>query len=257
MAPAWQAQLLRSLIERGEFARAHALWLRISGLRTAPAGIFNPAIRQAGRAAALQLDLRRRRFRLCRARPGRQPAGHLLWPRQCPVRKPDLAPRARAPMSSGCASCAPATARASSGLAWTVACSRRAERLSCSICRSATIEGCRAPDLRALHGPRRLFVADDPSDRDARANMRLRNRSRSTTCNWFGRHHDDEPPLARRSRALVPARLPVAWGKHARPRGRTWRSSSARSRSSPGPPCPRRGCSRACRGATWCACALR
>lgn len=42
VAPAWQAQLLHSLIERGEFARARALWLRISGLRTAPAGIFNP-----------------------------------------------------------------------------------------------------------------------------------------------------------------------------------------------------------------------
>ncbi len=40
--PAWQAQLLRSLIERGEFLRAHALWLRISGQRTAPTGIFNP-----------------------------------------------------------------------------------------------------------------------------------------------------------------------------------------------------------------------
>lgn len=40
--PAWQAQLLRSLIERGDVARAHALWLRISGLRTAPKGIFNP-----------------------------------------------------------------------------------------------------------------------------------------------------------------------------------------------------------------------
>lgn len=42
VAPAWQARLLRSLIDRGEYARAHALWMRISGLRTAPAGIFNP-----------------------------------------------------------------------------------------------------------------------------------------------------------------------------------------------------------------------
>ena len=42
VAPVWQTQLLRSLIDRGEFGRARALWLRISGLRTAPAGIFNP-----------------------------------------------------------------------------------------------------------------------------------------------------------------------------------------------------------------------
>ena len=42
VAPVWQGQLLRALIERGDFSRAHALWLRISGLRTAPAGLFNP-----------------------------------------------------------------------------------------------------------------------------------------------------------------------------------------------------------------------
>ena len=42
VAPAWQVQLLRSLIDQGEVARAYALWLRISGLRTASAGIFNP-----------------------------------------------------------------------------------------------------------------------------------------------------------------------------------------------------------------------
>ena len=41
-APAWQRQLLGALIERGELARAHGLWLRISGLSAAPAGIFNP-----------------------------------------------------------------------------------------------------------------------------------------------------------------------------------------------------------------------
>lgn len=40
--PAWQTQLLHALIERGEYAKAHALWLRISGLRAGPAGIFNP-----------------------------------------------------------------------------------------------------------------------------------------------------------------------------------------------------------------------
>lgn len=41
-APAWQGQLLRSLIDRGQFARAQALWRRISGLSAAPAGLFNP-----------------------------------------------------------------------------------------------------------------------------------------------------------------------------------------------------------------------
>jgi len=41
-APLWQSQLLRALIERGELERSRDLWLRISGLRAAPAGIFNP-----------------------------------------------------------------------------------------------------------------------------------------------------------------------------------------------------------------------
>lgn len=38
----WQANLLHALVERGEVSRAHALWSRISGLRSAPQGIFNP-----------------------------------------------------------------------------------------------------------------------------------------------------------------------------------------------------------------------
>ena len=42
VTPGWQAQLLRALVERGDLKRAQALWLRISGLRTAPTGIFNP-----------------------------------------------------------------------------------------------------------------------------------------------------------------------------------------------------------------------
>lgn len=41
-APAWQAELLRSLVERGDYDQAHALWRRISGINHAPAGIFNP-----------------------------------------------------------------------------------------------------------------------------------------------------------------------------------------------------------------------
>lgn len=40
--PGWQGQLLRALIERGDVVRARALWLRISGLATAPTGVFNP-----------------------------------------------------------------------------------------------------------------------------------------------------------------------------------------------------------------------
>jgi len=42
VASLWQAQLLSTLINLGDFARARTLWLRISGLRAAPAGIFNP-----------------------------------------------------------------------------------------------------------------------------------------------------------------------------------------------------------------------
>ncbi|MDQ3078833.1 MAG: hypothetical protein M3R03_02405, partial [Pseudomonadota bacterium] len=41
-APVWQALLLRSLVEKGEFARARDFWVRISKLGSAPAGIFNP-----------------------------------------------------------------------------------------------------------------------------------------------------------------------------------------------------------------------
>lgn len=43
VAPDWQPQLLRALIERGEFAKAYTLWLNISRLRAGPAGIFNPS----------------------------------------------------------------------------------------------------------------------------------------------------------------------------------------------------------------------
>jgi tetratricopeptide (TPR) repeat protein len=41
-APAWQALLLHSLVEKGDYARAHAFWRRISKVGSAPAGIFNP-----------------------------------------------------------------------------------------------------------------------------------------------------------------------------------------------------------------------
>lgn len=41
-APGWQAVLLRSLVEKGEFARARDFWVRVSKLGSAPAGIFNP-----------------------------------------------------------------------------------------------------------------------------------------------------------------------------------------------------------------------
>lgn len=40
--PARQTQLLRSLIERGDYAKAHSLWREISGLRAGSPGLFNP-----------------------------------------------------------------------------------------------------------------------------------------------------------------------------------------------------------------------
>ncbi len=40
--PGWQERLLTVLVERGDFTRARALWLRISGLPKPPTGIFNP-----------------------------------------------------------------------------------------------------------------------------------------------------------------------------------------------------------------------
>lgn len=42
VAPNWQAILLTSLVERGDYPTARALWLRISGLQVTPAGLFNP-----------------------------------------------------------------------------------------------------------------------------------------------------------------------------------------------------------------------
>jgi len=45
---AWQIQLLRSLIERGEFAEAHSLWLRMSGVRNSPKDLFNPQFAKLG-----------------------------------------------------------------------------------------------------------------------------------------------------------------------------------------------------------------
>jgi hypothetical protein len=41
-APAWQAQLLASLIKSGDYRQARALWLRISGVRGGAPGLFNP-----------------------------------------------------------------------------------------------------------------------------------------------------------------------------------------------------------------------
>ena len=40
--PDWQARLVASLIERGDYAEARALWLRMSGLRVGTDGLFNP-----------------------------------------------------------------------------------------------------------------------------------------------------------------------------------------------------------------------
>ena len=51
MAPGWQGQLLRALVDRGDLPRARALWLQISGLRAAPTGIFNPQFAKLGAPA--------------------------------------------------------------------------------------------------------------------------------------------------------------------------------------------------------------
>jgi hypothetical protein len=40
--PAWQTQLLSSLIEQRNYVEAHSLWRRMSGLRGGMAGLFNP-----------------------------------------------------------------------------------------------------------------------------------------------------------------------------------------------------------------------
>jgi hypothetical protein len=41
-APTWQAPLIAALLAKEDFARAHALWARIAGLRQPPSGLFNP-----------------------------------------------------------------------------------------------------------------------------------------------------------------------------------------------------------------------
>lgn len=42
VAPAWQGALLKSLVARGDFAQAHALWSRFSGVHPGRTGLFNP-----------------------------------------------------------------------------------------------------------------------------------------------------------------------------------------------------------------------
>ena len=46
-APQWQSKLLRKLVEQGEFARAHAVWAKLSGLAVKQSrGLFNPEFRR-------------------------------------------------------------------------------------------------------------------------------------------------------------------------------------------------------------------
>lgn len=41
-APLWQAELIKSMVARGEFVRAHRFWLRLSGLSDNQPYLFNP-----------------------------------------------------------------------------------------------------------------------------------------------------------------------------------------------------------------------
>jgi len=41
--PAWQRALLQSLVQSGQFAKAHSIWSRLAGLPAVPTGIFKPA----------------------------------------------------------------------------------------------------------------------------------------------------------------------------------------------------------------------
>ena len=44
---AWQAQIVGALVEQRQYARAHAVWSRITGIGNAAAGIFNPQFDKA------------------------------------------------------------------------------------------------------------------------------------------------------------------------------------------------------------------
>lgn len=45
-APEWQAKLVNKLIEQGQFAKAHATWRLVAGVRDGPGTIFNPEFRE-------------------------------------------------------------------------------------------------------------------------------------------------------------------------------------------------------------------
>ena len=42
----WQSAIVAKLVENGDFARAHAVWRRLFGVRHAPPGLFNPGFRK-------------------------------------------------------------------------------------------------------------------------------------------------------------------------------------------------------------------
>lgn len=47
--PPWQGKLLRTMVEQGEFARAHSLWARLSGVpQEGSRGLFDPRFSQTG-----------------------------------------------------------------------------------------------------------------------------------------------------------------------------------------------------------------
>ena len=70
-APAWQAQLLASLIARGDYAKAHALWLRISGLPARAPGLFNPQFARLAAPAPFNWTFASGRFGFAEPTAGR------------------------------------------------------------------------------------------------------------------------------------------------------------------------------------------
>jgi hypothetical protein len=68
--PEWQTQLLRSLIERGDFTQAHALWSRFSGLRSVRVNLFNPQFAKVNAPAPFNWTLGAGKFGVAEAAPG-------------------------------------------------------------------------------------------------------------------------------------------------------------------------------------------
>lgn len=55
--PAWQRVLLRALINGGDYARAHAIWARLAGVKAGEPGLFNPAFQPIGAPPPFNWDI--------------------------------------------------------------------------------------------------------------------------------------------------------------------------------------------------------